>query len=76
MTVSSVLMIEVDGQPTVTVTIEDVPDIVFQDEAVLDLVFSDTGIQGPPGPSALSGDGIKVVAEFINIDISSLTFAP
>lgn len=61
-------MIEAEGQPSVYVTIEEAPEIVFQEE----------GIQGPPGPPAEieSGDGIKVVGEVVNVDIASLTFAP
>lgn len=62
-------MIEAEGQPSVTITIEAAPEIVFED----------TGIQGPRGPAgnaAQSGDGIKVVGEVVNVDLTSLTFAP
>ena len=62
------LLIEADGQPSVTIQIEAEPDIVFQD----------SGIQGVPGPAATveSGDGIKVVGDVVNVDISGLTLAP
>lgn len=62
------LLIEADGQPSVTISIEAAPEIVFED----------VGVQGPPGPPAQveSGDGIKVVGEVVNVNIPSLTLAP
>ena len=64
------LLIEADGQPTVSITIEAEPD----------LVFHDTGIQGPPGPPGATdieaGDGIQVVGEFVHININGLSLAP
>jgi hypothetical protein len=60
------LVIEAEGQPTVEIQIEAQPELVFQEE----------GIQGPPGPAPEAGDGIKVVGEVVNVDITGLTFAP
>lgn len=59
-------MIEAEGQPTLTIRIDAVPDIVFQDE----------GLQGPPGGSALPGDAIRVVGSAVHVDITRLSFAP
>jgi hypothetical protein len=63
------LLIEADGQPTVSITIEAEPD----------LVFHDTGIQGPPGPpgsAGEAGDAIRIVGEVVHVDINGLTLAP
>jgi hypothetical protein len=62
------LLIEADGQPSVSIVIPADPDIVFQD----------VGIQGPPGPAVPpeAGDAIRVVGEVVHVDINRLTLAP
>lgn len=62
------LLIEAEGQPSVTITIEAEPEIVFQD----------VGLQGPPGPEATPepGDAIRIVGDVVHVDINRLTFAP
>jgi hypothetical protein len=66
---SHLLMIEADGQPTVTIELE-TPEIIFQEE----------GLQGPPGPpgdgGAEPGDAIRVVGDVVHVDINRLTLAP
>jgi hypothetical protein len=63
------LLIEADGQPSVSIVIDSPPDIVFHD----------TGIQGPPGPPGSAGeegDAIRIVGEVVHVDITRLTLAP
>jgi hypothetical protein len=66
--VETTLLIEADGQPSMTITIEEVPD----------LIFHDTGIQGVPGPGSQveEGDAIRVVDTVVHVDINRLTLAP
>jgi hypothetical protein len=59
------LLIEADGQPSVTITMEAAPDLIFED----------SGIQGPPG-QVEEGDAIRVVDTVVHVDINRLTFAP
>lgn len=57
------LLIEADGQPSVTITIAADPDIIFQD----------TGVQGPPGAPGVSPLPDEVLAGFDPGDLT-LTF--
>lgn len=62
------LLIEADGQPSMTITIEAAPELVFEER----------GLQGPPGPEATpeAGDAIRVVGDVVHVDINRLTLAP